>query len=212
MTEAEITANIGLVHLCARRLSSRGIPYEELCSAGNLGLCKAARGFDPARGYAFATYAVPVILGEMRRLFRESGGVRISRGMQERAARAKKSAEHLRQMHHREPTVREIAAATGESAAETAEALCAAQPLVSMDAADSACMDIPVSSPEQAITEHLALRQALELLAPADRQLIALRYEQGMTQSAAAERLHMTQVQVSRRERKILQFLRTELS
>ncbi|MBR5371623.1 MAG: sigma-70 family RNA polymerase sigma factor [Oscillospiraceae bacterium] len=212
MTDAEITAHIGLVHLCAGRLRARGIPYEELCSAGNLGLCKAARGFDPARGCAFATYAVPVILGEMRRLFRDGGGVRISRGMQERAAHAKKAAESLRQKHHREPTVGEIAAVTGESESDTAEALCAAQPLVPMDAEESRCAEIPVPSPEQAITEHLALRQALGLLAPADRDLIALRYEYGMTQSAAAERLHMTQVQVSRRERKILQFLRTELS
>ena len=95
MTEAEITAHIGLVHLCARRLDARGIPYEELCSAGSLGLCKAARRFDPARGFAFATYAVPFILGEMKHLFREGGSVRISRGLLERAARAKKAANEI---------------------------------------------------------------------------------------------------------------------
>ena len=211
MTEAEITANMGLVYLCANRLRARGIPFEELCSAGNLGLCKAARGYDNARGTTFATYAVPVIMGEMRRLFREGGGVHISRGMQERAARAKKAAESFRQQHHREPSVSEIAALTGESEAETAEALCAAQPAVSIDAEESPCAEIPVCSPEHEITEHLALHQALDLLSPADRELIALRYEKCMTQSAAAKYLHMTQVQVSRRERKILQFLRTEL-
>lgn len=214
MTEADIVANLGLVYLCANRLRERGVPYEELCSAGNLGLCKAAHGYDAARGTAFSTYAVPFILGEMRRLFREGRGVHLSRELHERAVRVRSAAEKLRQRSGREPTVREIAAQTGDSEADTAEALCAVQPTVSMDAEDGerAVPDIPVNSPEQDITERLALRQALEMLSPEDRRLIALRYEQELSQRAAGEVLHMTQVQVSRRERKILQFLRTELN
>ena len=210
MTEAEIVSHLGLVYLCANRLKARGVPFEELCSAGNLGLCKAAKGYDAARGTAFATYAVPVILGEMRRLFREGQPLHLTRELQSRALRARKAAELLRNRLRREPTVSEIAAETGDSEADTAEAFCAVQPAVSMDAEEFG--EIPVSSPEAEITEHLALKQVLALLPAEDRRLIALRYEQRMSQSAAGHLLGMTQVQVSRRERKILQVLRAELT
>jgi len=214
MTEAEIIGHLGLVRLCANRMRERGVPYEELCSAGNLGLCKAARGYDAARGTAFSTYAVPFIMGEMRRLFREGYSMHLSRAMQERAVRAKNAAEILRQQHGREPTVREIAALTGDSEADTAEAMCAMQPAVSMDGEDGerGIAEIPVCSPEQEITERMALQQVLALLSAEDRRLIALRYERGMTQAAAAKLLQWTQVQVSRRERRILLFLRAELT
>lgn len=206
-------AHLGLVHLCANRFRERGIEYEELYSAGCLGLVKAANAFDPARGVCFSTYAVPVILGEIRRLFREGGSIRIGRRLQELSIRASRTAERLRQENGTEPTVREIAQALGVPETDAAEALCAAQPVASLSCADDAGReaDIPVPSPENRIQEHLALEQVLALLGDRDRALIRLRYGENLTQSAAAERLGMTQVQVSRREKKILLFLRTEL-
>ena len=207
-------AHLGLVHLCANRFRERGVEYEELYSAGCLGLVKAANAFDPARGVCFSTYAVPVILGEIRRLFREGGSIRIGRRLQELSLRANRIAAKLRQQNGAEPTVRQIADALGISESETAEALCAAQPVSSLTAETDdgeVSTDIPVPSPETQIQEHLALEQVLALLDDRDRELIRLRYTENMTQTAAAAMLGMTQVQVSRREKKILLFLRGEL-
>ena len=207
-------AHLGLVRLCANRFRERGIEYEELYSAGCLGLVKAANAFDPERGVCFSTYAVPVILGEIRRLFREGGSIRIGRRLQELSLRANRIAAQLRQQNGAEPTVRQIADALGISETETAEALCAAQPVSSLTAETDdgeVCTDIPVPSPETQIQEHLALEQVLSLLNDRERELIRLRYTENMTQTAAAAMLGMTQVQVSRREKKILLFLRGEL-
>lgn len=206
--------HLGLVHLCANRFRERGIEYEELYSAGCLGLVKAANAFDPDRGVCFSTYAVPVILGEIKRLFREGGSVHIGRRLQEIARRASRIAEELRQQTGSEPTVRQIAAALGIPEAEAAEALCAAQPVASLTAENDdgeRVLDIPTPSPETALQEHLALEQVLTLLGDRDRELIRLRYTENLTQSVTAQHLGMTQVQVSRREKKILLFLRSEL-
>lgn len=207
-------AHLGLVHLCANRFRDRGIEYEELYSAGCFGLVKAANAFDPSRGVCFSTYAVPVILGEIRRLFREGSSVHIGRRLQELNIRANRMADKLRQQNGTEPTVRQLADAIGVSEAEIAEALCAAQPTASLtvDTDDGeVCTDIPVPSPENRIQEHLALEQVMALLDEHDRALIRLRYDRNLTQRETAEQLGMTQVQVSRREKKILLFLRAEL-
>lgn len=206
--------HLGLVHLCANRFRERGIEYEELYSAGCLGLVKAANAFDPDRGVCFSTYAVPVILGEIKRLFREDGSVHIGRRLQEISRKANRIADQLRQQTGTEPTVRQIAGALGIPEADAAEALCAAQPVASLtaDTEDGEMiLDIPTPSPENALQEHLALEQVLTLLSDRDRELIRLRYTENLTQSAVAQRLGMTQVQVSRREKKILLFLRSEL-
>ena len=206
--------HLGLVHLCANRFRERGVEYEELYSAGCMGLVKAANAFEPDRGVCFSTYAVPVIMGEIRRLFREGGSIHIGRRLQSLSQQAARIADTLRQQLGREPTVREVAAEMGLSEADTAEALCAAQPVVSLTAESEngdTVLDVPVPSPEYELHDRLALRQVLTLLSEDDRRLIALRYEKNMTQTEAAKRLGMTQVQVSRREKKILLFLRTEL-
>lgn len=206
--------HLGLVHLCANRFRDRGIEYDELYSAGCLGLVKAANAFDTSRGTCFSTYAVPVIMGEIRRLFRDGGSVHVGRRLHELSVKAARICEKLRQEQGREPSVRQIAEAMGLSEAETAEVMCASQPSVSLTALTDdgeQVTDIPVPSPENDLQDHLALRQVLRLLSDRDRELIHLRYELSLTQSAAAERLGMTQVQVSRREKKILLFLREEL-
>lgn len=213
-TAARAEEHLGLAHLCANRFRGRGIEYEELYSAGCLGLVKAAHAFDPSRGVCFSTYAVPVIMGEIRRLFRDGGSVHVSRALKQRAQEAWRVSGEIAQEKGAPATVAEVAAVLGLTESEAAEALCAAQPAVSLTALTedgAGTWDIPVPSPETALQERLALQQVLALLEPSDRELIRLRYSLGLTQQQTAARMQMTQVQVSRREKKILTFLRTEL-
>ncbi|MBQ9898949.1 MAG: sigma-70 family RNA polymerase sigma factor [Ruminococcus sp.] len=205
--------NLGLVHLCANKLRGRGIEYDELYSAGCVGLLKAVRAFDPGRGVQFSTYAVPVILGEIKRLFRDGGSIRVSRSLKELSMRLQRICEDFRSREFREPTVSELAELSGESEADVAEALCVSQPLLSLTAADDdeGQIDIPSEAPDEAIVDLLALRQIMSALDPHDRALLELRYFRCLTQSKTAQALGMTQVQVSRREKKLLAQMREEL-
>ncbi len=209
--EERISQNLGLVHACAHRLKGRGIEYDDLFQAGCIGLCKAADAFDSGRGVRFSTYAVPVILGEMRRLFRDGGAVKVSRSLKELALRLNREREALAGRLGRDPTVSELAAQLDLPEEQVVEALCAAAPPLSLTGnpeEGSAQLDLPVDSPEEALSDRLSLRQLVGELPPADRQLILLRYFSGKTQVQTAQALGMTQVQVSRREKKILTALR----
>lgn len=213
--EQRILDNLGLVHTCANRLRNRGVEYEDLVSAGCIGLCKAADRFDAQLGYAFSTYAVPVILGEMRRLFRDDGAVKISRSMKEKARTAVKMQEQLEKQLQRQPTVGELADALAVSPCEAAELLAASMPVLSLTAYmedGEQQLDIPVASEEEQIQNRVALESVLFRLSQADRQLILLRYFRGFTQAAAAKCLGISQVQVSRRERRILSEMRKQLT
>ncbi|MBP5432741.1 sigma-70 family RNA polymerase sigma factor [Ruminococcus sp.] len=205
--------NLGLVHLCANRFRGRGIEYDDLFSAGCIGLLKAVKAFDSGRGVKFSTYAVPVILGEIKRLFRDGGSVRVSRSLKELSLRLQRLCESFRQKEMREPTVAELAALSGESEAEVSEALCVCQPTVSLTSGDDeeGQTDIPVEAPDESITDLIALRQIMTELEPTDRALLELRYFRGLTQTKTARALGMTQVQVSRREKKLLMQMREEL-
>ena len=204
--------NLGLVHLCANRFRGRGIDYDDLYSAGCIGLLKAVKAFDADRGVKFSTYAVPVILGEIKRLFRDGGAVRVSRSLKELSLRLQKYAEDFRQQHGREPVVSELAELSGADPSEVAEALCVTQPLVSLTSGeDESQIDIPCDPPDEGIVDTLALRQIMEGLDPQDRALLELRYFRELTQSKTAQILGMTQVQVSRREKKLLTQMRKEL-
>lgn len=212
--EATVEENLGLVRLCAGRFRGRGIEYEELYSAGCMGLVKAVRAFDRDRGVRFSTYAVPVILGEIRRLFRDGGAVKVSRSLKERAMKISKEVQSLENRLGREATIAEICAATGFSQEEVAEALCVMQPVVSLsrETEDGEReTEIPVEAPDVKITDSIALSQALAELDARDKRLIYLRFFANLTQQQTADRLDMTQVQVSRREKKILLFLREKM-
>lgn len=209
-----VTENLGLVHLCANRFRSRGIEYEELYSAGCIGLVKAASAFDEGRGVKFSTYAVPVILGEIKRLFRDGGTVKVSRSLKELSLRVCREKADFTARTGREPTVGELGEILGSPAEDIAEALAAAQPCISLTRGgddEGEEQDIPDPFRESDIYESIALRQAMDRLEPNDRRLIFLRYFKSLTQSQTAQRLGMTQVQVSRREKKILASLRAEL-
>lgn len=205
---------MGLVHSCAGKFKGKGVEYDDLFQAGCVGLIKAADGFEAERGFAFSTYAVPVILGEIRRVFRDGGSVKVGRMLKEKSRAALLERERLTLINDREPTLSELAAALNLDLQETAVILNAAMPTVSLTADDetgSAQLDIPVESQDGEISDSIALQQVMVTLPERDRRIIELRYFKGLTQSKTAEQLGMSQVQVSRREKAILLDLRSKL-
>lgn len=209
-----INDNFGLVHACANKFRGRGVEYDDLFQAGCVGLVKAADNFDFTRGFAFSTYAVPVILGEIRRIFRDGGAIKIGRSLKERARNAMKLRDELSLELGREPTVSELAQRLGTDVASAAELITVSMPTVSLTAADdekSCQLDIPTDAPEDEISERLSLKAVLDKLEERDRRLIELRYFKGLTQVKTAGELGMSQVQVSRREKLILAELRKKL-
>ncbi len=205
--------NLGLVHLCANKFRGRGIEYDELYSAGCIGLLKAVKAFDTDRGVKFSTYAVPVILGEIKRLFRDGGTVKVSRSLKELSLRIQRLCENFMQKNGREPTIAELAELSGEDESDVAQALCVSQPVLSLTSGDESegQIDVPSEAPDGEIVDILALRQIMAALDEKDRALLELRYFRGLTQSKTAKALGMTQVQVSRREKKLLSRMREEL-
>lgn len=188
--------NLGLVHLCANRFRGRGIDYEELYSAGCEGLVKAVRAFDADRGVKFSTYAVPVILGEIKRLFRDGGAIRVSRSLKELSLKIQKISEDFRQREMREPVISELAELSGEPEAVVSEALCVSQPLISLtaDDDDEGQTDIPSEAPDRAIVDLLALRQIMARLDKNDRTLLELRYFRELTQAKTAKKTDAEQL------------------
>ena len=194
--------NVGLVRALVPRFLGRGIEYDDLFQAGCEGLIKAAAHFDPDRGYKFSTYAVPVILGEMRRLFREGGTVKISRGLKELSMKAVHLSEQIETETGKAPSVSVLAEKLG------VPLNAAAQPVSLTGDDENNETDIPVDAPEEKITDHLALQQILKALPEEDQRLIYYRYFKNQTQTETAKRLGTTQVQISRREKKLLLRLR----
>ena len=212
---AFIEQNLGLVHSCAGRFRGRGLEYDDLYSAGCMGLIKAYDGFDETRGVCFSTYAVPVILGEIKKLFRDGGTVKVSRSLKELSLRINAAREHHRKLCGTEPTLSQLSEELGESVENITLAIQAAQPALSLTPEnredDDHQMDIPVESPEEELTDKIGLAEVLESLPEQDRLLIKLRFYANRTQSETAKLLHTTQVQISRRERKILKLMRIRL-
>jgi RNA polymerase sporulation-specific sigma factor len=207
--------NLGLVHLCANKFRNRGIEYDELYSAGCMGLVKASRSFDSERGVRFSTYAVPVILGEIKRLFRDGGTVKVSRSLKELSLRVTAARESFIRDEGREPRISELSQKLGEDESLVTEALNVSLPVLSLtpvtDNEDDKQTDIPVDAHDTEIIDKLSLRQAITELDNDDRKLIYYRYYENKTQTETATLLGMTQVQVSRREKKLLLSMRKKL-
>lgn len=207
-----VERNVGLVRSLVPRFLGRGIEYDDLFQAGCVGLMKAAEHFDPDRGFKFSTYAVPVILGEMRRLFRDGGAVKVSRSLKELSMKAVRLSEKTEMETGEAPSISELAAQLGVTPERCAEALNAAvQPLSLTNDEDSGETDVPVDSPEEKIADRLALQQVIKTLPDADQRLLEYRYFGNQTQVETAKRLGISQVQVSRREKKLLLYLRSLL-
>ena len=208
-----VTENIGLVHACANRFRGSGIEYDDLFQAGCVGLIKAASGFDPTLGFRFSTYAVPAILGEIKRIFRDGGAVKIGRSAKEKARYLFSLKEELSIALGREPTITEISTKAEMEVSETAALLCACLPVISLTCdEDEGQADIPVESEEERLSSHIDLMNSLKCLDKTERMLIEYRYFAGLTQTVTAQKLGLSQVQVSRKEKAILLKLRKLLS
>ncbi len=215
MTRDElILNNLGLVGKCASRFIGKGVDYEDLYSAGCIGLIKAADGFREDLGFAFSTYAVPSILGEIKRIFRDDGTVKISRSLKEEARNLLIVKEKYEKENGIEPTISELAELINKSISETAQLICVLQPVKSLtaDNDDENQIDIPAEDEYTPIDNKLSVQQVLSQLPEKDRQLISLRFFRGLTQSKTADILGISQVQVSRKEKTILMELRKKLT
>lgn len=208
--EEKIEKNIGLVHSIAARFKGRGVDYEDLFQNGCVGLIKAVDNFDESKGFAFSTYAVPVIMGEIKRIFRDGGAIKVSRSLKEKAIKAQSVRDKFTKSNLREPTVGELAQLLEVSAEETAEILNVITPMVSLDSFGEdgeSTIDIPIDESDR-LFDRISVSQLLSHLSPEEQVLIDCRYYKGYTQAATAERLGISQVQVSRREKAILKKLR----
>ncbi len=215
--ERLIEQNIGLVHSIAKRFVYSGIDYEDLVQIGSLGLLKAIRNFDVDRGVMLSTYAVPMIIGEIRKYLRDDGAVKVSRTIREQYIRLRRMSQQIQLQTERDPTVSELAQACGLSEEEVVLALDAGASPVSLDETVNEDGDVArselVCAPEHlSSVERIALKDVINALPPKDRALITLRYFCEKAQQQTALQLGMPQVQVSRREKKILEKLRTGLS
>ncbi len=206
-----IEDNLGLVHSLANRFRNRGAEYDDLYQAGCVGLIKAVDNFDESRGFAFSTYAVPVILGEIKRIFRDGGTVKVSRSLKEKSLKAKALSEKFIKQELREPTVSELSEMLGCDLGETAEILNVINPALSLSAdEENGDFDIPVDESEK-MFDRIILSSALSQLSSDEKIIVEKRYFQGATQSDVAKLLGVSQVQISRKEKAILTKLRKKL-
>ena len=213
--EEFIKQNLPLVHSLCKRFCGRGIEYEDLYQAGCIGLIKAADAFDSSKGFAFSTYAVPVIMGEIRRLFRDGGAVKVSRSLKELYMKITRKKSELEQKLYREPTVSELALELGVSPEDITEAISAGMSTVSLTVSGENGVsetDLPCESYEEEICNKVMLDSVFEYLSEEEKLIVKYRYYDSFTQSKTARLLNMSQVQVSRAEKKILLKLRKYLS
>lgn len=212
--ELTINQNYGLVHALANRFRGKGLEYDDLFQAGCMGLIKAVDGFDESRGFAFSTYAVPVILGEIKKLFRDGGAIKVSRSIKEKGMKAQRFREKFLAEHMREPTISELSEQLGLDSNETVEVLTASQPPLSLtyDSEEGVGeIDVAVDNADE-MFDRISLHEVLDKLPEQDREIVKLRYFKGLTQAKTAKILGVSQVQVSRKEKMILLKMREILN
>ena len=211
--EKMIVGNIGLVHCIANRFIGRGAEYDDLYQAGCVGLIKAVDNFDESRGFLFSTYAVPVIMGEIKRLFRDGGAIKVSRSLKEKSIRVQAIREKFINSELREPTLSELASLSGFCEEELGEILNVINPVVSLSVSNEDgenILDIPFDDSDEVLNK-ISVHQALKTLSNTELVIVKYRYFEGKTQCEAAELLGISQVQVSRREKQLLTKLRKKL-
>ena len=211
-----VQENSGLIWSIARRYFGRGAEAEDLYQLGCLGFLKAVEGFDPQYGTQFSTYAVPKIAGEIRRFLRDDGAVKVSRGLKEQAAKIFLARQSLEQRLGREPYISELCAETGLDAEEIAMAEAASTPTESLQresGEDGFTLELVLGdyAAEERMLEQVTLRALIEELPDREKQVIALRYYHGLTQQNCAKVLHVSQVQISRLEKRAVERLRERL-
>lgn len=218
--ETLVVENMGLVRSVAVKFRDRGTEYEDLVQIGTMGMVKAIRSFDFGRGTVFSTYAVPLIIGEIRRHLRDDGLIRVSRGYRHTGMLLMRARTRIVTEEGREPSLGELADAVGIPREEAAIALDALSPVTSLS--DNAYgEDSPewgAVIPDQAESDEMArqidriaLAQVIATLPPLWKKIVLLRYYRDMTQQEVADRLGLTQVKVSREEKKIMAHMRKQL-
>ena len=219
-TEELVEANLGLVKSIALRFRGRGTEYEDLVQIGTIGMLKAIRSFEPERGCAFSTYAVPLITGELKKHLRDDGIIKVGRGQRKlgmdlRAAQMKIMNEEGRDAH-----IDELAEICGVTSQDAAVAIEATMPIMSLSQnplgeegaeLENCIADESDLEEMERLRDKIALGQAIAQLDPEWRRILVLRYYRNMTQQQTAERLGLSQVKVSREEKKILEHLRRAL-
>ncbi len=211
-----LAEHAGLIWSIVRRYYGRGVEADDLYQLGCLGFLKAVRGFDPEYGTQFSTYAVPKIAGEIRRFLRDDGMVKVSRTLRERAFVIRGARERLSQSLGREPVLSELVSETGLAPEEIAQAELAAETPDSLqeEREDGLTLEgmLGTDAPEEALVESIALRQQIDCLPEREKMVILLRFYKGLTQQQAARILQVSQVQVSRLERRALEKLRERMA
>jgi len=212
-TEALVEENSGLIWAVARRFIGRGAEADDLYQLGCLGFLKAVEGFDLKYGTQFSTYAVPKISGEIRRFLRDDGAVKVSRSLKEQAATIKSTRNRLTAALGREPTIQEISRQTGFTPEEIAlaETATAATESIQRESGEEGFSlenILTDTESEERMVEKIALRQAIEALPEREKLVIQLRYFHGLTQQRVAKVMDVSQVQVSRIEKKAIAMLR----
>ncbi|WP_313527930.1 SigB/SigF/SigG family RNA polymerase sigma factor [Anaerotignum sp.] len=216
--EILLQENSGLVWSVVRRFQGRGVEMEDLYQIGSIGLLKCIEKFDFSFEVKFSTYAVPMIIGEIRRFLRDDGTIKVSRSLKELAAKAKKMQEKLQQETNREVTLQELAEALEVELEQLIPALESKKEVESLNAPVSQQDDLQVQDKLAAkedgdqVINRLCLMEALDSLEVKERQIIVLRYFEDRTQTEVAKRMGISQVQVSRIEKKVLERMRKRLS
>ncbi len=216
-----VEENLGLVRLVARRFLDRGTEYEDLVQIGTIGMVKAIRSFSLERGTAFSTYAVPLIVGEIRRHLRDDGPIKVSRIYRRQGISLMHEKNRILAEEGRDPGISELAERCGVSVEEAAISLDSISPVTSLSdyvygedsiTYESVLSDADSENESERICDRVALAQCIGRLPPLWRKIVLMRYYRNMTQQATATALGLTQVKISREEKKILAFLREELS
>lgn len=214
--EQAIEENAGLIWSIVRRYYGRGAEPDDLYQLGCLGFLKALRGFQPSYGTQFSTYAVPKIAGEIRRFLRDDGSVKVSRSLKERSASLRRTAATLASRLGREPTLAELAQETGLEPEDIAAAQTATQSVASLqsETGEGLTLESTLGSPgpEEELVERVALQDAIAQLAQRERKVILLRYYRSLTQDQCARILGVSQVQISRIEKRAVERLRSLLT
>ena len=211
-----VEANAGLIWSVVRRFFGRGVETEDLYQIGCVGFLKAVDGFDEEYGTQFSTYAVPKISGEIRRFLRDDGAIKVSRSIKEQAVTVRNARNALEQRLGRAPTLSELSEATGMSAEDIAmveTATCPTESLQRETGEDGFTLEQVLGDyqAEERVLEHVSLREALRKLPEKELQVISLRFYHGMTQDAASRVIGVSQVQVSRLEKRAIEKLRALL-
>lgn len=219
--DALVTENVGLIYMVVKRFANRGLEQEDLFQIGVIGLIKAIDKFDISKELSFSTYAVPMIIGEIRRFLRDDGMIHISRQIKDNARKVAIAKEVLIKRNHSEPTLEELKGETGLSSEEILAAIEASSEVESIYKPIGAGSDgntlviadqlEDTRKSEEELMNRITVAQLLESLEEKERQLIELRYMEGKTQTESAMILGMNQVAVSRLEKKILLSLRQKL-